>query len=238
MLKKGKETYKKAKSSAKRQITHQIANLPSLENPPDKGECRRIALWAFWTLNMLLNVIYMGMSFATCSRLVKNFDDLQLTIQNHTWRAPIAAAALGATMVLVFNVISCIVLVRKSINRSGPGFGYGFIMAWTFVMFFYCLLCGLVLDAFSSTVQSDLESQTSWSGYYTEIYSGTVIFAYICSGMFIVFFLLLVVFQGGITKSMGMYDATTDEKRKLELAAVARYALENNMPANHQAVNI
>lgn len=32
--------------------------------------------------------------------------------------------------------------------RSGPGFGYGFIMAWCFVMAFFCLLCGLVTSGF------------------------------------------------------------------------------------------
>lgn len=212
---------KKAKKAAEKQIG-QMPTLQSMQE--DKGECRRVALWGFWTLNFLINIIYMGMSFATCSRLVKNFNDLQLTFSNHTWRAPIASAALGAIMVLIFNIMSCVVLMRKSINKSGPGFGYGFIMAWTFVMCFYCLLCGLVLDAFSSTVSSDMQAQTEWSGYYTEIYHGTIIFAYICSGMFMIFFLCLVIFQSGIQKSMGMYDANTDEKRKIELAAIARHA--------------
>jgi hypothetical protein len=60
-------------------------------------------------------------------------------------------------------------LHRKSINKSGPGFGYGFIMAWTFVMFFYCLLCGLVLDSFSTTVSADLESRESVIAYMSTV---------------------------------------------------------------------
>jgi hypothetical protein len=36
----------------------------------------------------------------------------------------------GGLMVIIFQIMSCAVLIRKSINKSGPSFGYGFIMAW------------------------------------------------------------------------------------------------------------
>lgn len=60
---------------------------------------------------------------------------------------------------MLWCLIPCAVpyLRRKSINKSGPGFGYGFIMAWCFVMMFFMLLCGLVLDSFSGTVTESLE---------------------------------------------------------------------------------
>lgn len=47
---------------------------------------------------------------------------------------------------------------RKSINKSGPGFGYGFIVAFCFTLAFFCLLCGLVLDGFQDVVKNQLES--------------------------------------------------------------------------------
>jgi hypothetical protein len=43
---------KKAQNVAKQQIA-QLPELPSFQNPPNQGECRRIALWAFWTLNLV-----------------------------------------------------------------------------------------------------------------------------------------------------------------------------------------
>mmetsp|Transcript_16518 Transcript_16518/g.35726 ORF Transcript_16518/g.35726 Transcript_16518/m.35726 type:complete len:230 (-) Transcript_16518:301-990(-) len=209
-------------------------SLPPLKVPENKKEWQRVALWSFWALNTLIDIIYMGMSFATSSRLSRHVGESTFGIASDAWRAPIAASTLGALMVLVFNIMSCVILIRKSINKSGPGFGYGFIMAWSFVMAFYCLLCGLVLDSFTTNVdfvtdQHELNNSTGWTSYYTQIYNGTIILAYICAGMFTIFFLCLVIFQGGITKTIGMYDAATDEKRKLELAAIAKHAQQSNM---------
>jgi hypothetical protein len=41
-------------------------------------------------------------------------------------------------------------------TKGGPGFGYGFIVAWAFVMSFFCLLCGLILQGFADTVEDKL----------------------------------------------------------------------------------
>jgi hypothetical protein len=59
-------------------------------------------------------------------------------------------------MVLLFNVLSCFILVKGSISQSGPGFGYGFIVAWCLVLSFFTLLCGLILDGFKGIVADEL----------------------------------------------------------------------------------
>ncbi len=43
---------------------------------------------------------------------------------------------------------------RKSLTQGGPGFGYGFIVAWAFVMSFFTLLCGLIVEGFKDTINS------------------------------------------------------------------------------------
>ena len=43
---------------------------------------------------------------------------------------------------------------RKSINRAGPGFGYGFIVAFCFCLSFFLLLAGLVMDSFRPAVKN------------------------------------------------------------------------------------
>lgn len=43
-------------------------------------------------------------------------------------------------------------------NRSGPGFGYGFLVAFCFTLSIFCLLCGLVLQGFQKVVSESLES--------------------------------------------------------------------------------
>lgn len=45
---------------------------------------------------------------------------------------------------------------RKSIAKSGPGFGYGFVVAWAFVMSFFSLMCGLIMQGFTGTVETQL----------------------------------------------------------------------------------
>ncbi|GFH27654.1 uncharacterized protein HaLaN_26015, partial [Haematococcus lacustris] len=271
-----------------------MEKLTKLKNAPT-GECRRIMLWMFWTLNM-------------------SYTDLQIAFENTAWRAPIAASILGGLMVLTFNIMSCVVLIRwvihfvhcnslmpcavvpcitvdimqtivhrKSINRSGPSFGYGFVMAWCFVMAFFTFLCGLVLDSFGGWAQGTsrpsclackqpchdqqwpavdlcvqrhasyrlIDDGANWCGHHVKSVStcvcvqamlskstwrkrltgrligrvpttvGTVALAFICSAMYMKFFLGMIIFQGGISKTIGLYDVKTDQKRKVELG-VAR----------------
>jgi hypothetical protein len=55
----------------------------------------------------------------------------QLLCSECPWkRSPAVRDTTGGLMVIIFQIMSCAVLIRKSINRSGPSFGYGFIMAW------------------------------------------------------------------------------------------------------------
>jgi hypothetical protein len=135
-------------------------------------------------------------------------------ISNNIWRAPIAACALGGLMVVLFNLMAFIVLLRsarkrmgwvacrmmhqpgagqpateaelqhphadasahlstrpcpalsscrKSIaKKAGAGFGEGFVVAWSFVMAFFCLLAGLVLQGFTTTVDTQLTAGALW----------------------------------------------------------------------------
>jgi hypothetical protein len=47
----------------------------------------------------------------------------------------------------------------KSIEKRGPGLGYGFVSAMCFTLAFFVLLCGLVLDGFRETVAAELEAK-------------------------------------------------------------------------------
>lgn len=188
----------------------------------EPGECKRIILWCTWVLNLLISAVYVLMSWATCNKLVFYFQELKVGYSNHIWRAPIAAAALGGVMVATFQLLSCFILIRKSLNKNtGPGFGYGFIVAWCFVLSFLTLLCGLVMQGFTSVVQEQLQPQTNWTSRDTGAFQGTYCFAYICSGMFLFFFLCLLIFQTGVTKQLGIYEQMLAHKRFLEMNALA-----------------
>eukprot|EP00879_Flechtneria_rotunda_P019795 GHRR01020807.1.p1 GENE.GHRR01020807.1~~GHRR01020807.1.p1 ORF type:complete len:193 (+),score=56.80 GHRR01020807.1:314-892(+) len=170
------------------------------------GEGRRIILWMCWVTNMLITTIYYILSFATTANLVKSYKLLNIAISNEVWRAPVAASLLGGLLVLLFNILSCAILIRKSIHKGGPGFGYGFVCSFCLALAFFCLLCGLVLDGFKDVVQDELEVKLpdSWSKVNTGAYLGTIGFAYLCFVMFVLFFFALVVFQGAVTEELGL----------------------------------
>lgn len=98
------------------------------------------------------------------------------------------------------------ILIRKSIQKAGPGFGYGFVCAFCFTLAFFCLLCGLVLDGFKDTVKTQMQVKLadSWSQYNTGEYLGTIAFAYICFVMFSLFFFALIFFQGAVNEELGL----------------------------------
>ncbi|KAG2487183.1 hypothetical protein HYH03_014161 [Edaphochlamys debaryana] len=133
--------------------------------------------------------------------------------KNRQWRGPLAATFLGALLVFGFNIFSCIILVKKSINRSGPGFGYGFLVAFCFTLSFFMLLVGLIMDSFIDTVRSSLQAATdvsSWTKYSTELYIGTEVFCFICAAMFMIFFLALVIMQSAVTDHLGINNEMTN----------------------------
>jgi menaquinone-dependent protoporphyrinogen IX oxidase len=72
----------------------------------------------------LVDAVYVIMAWATATNLanasgnlhIETWKDAQSTVRsfvsNNIWRAPIAACALGGLMVVLFNLLSCIVLLR------------------------------------------------------------------------------------------------------------------------------
>ena len=59
---------------------------------------------------------------------------------------------------------------------------------------------------FSCPRSPDTPVAHCWNAH-AQIYKGTVIFSYICSAMFLLFFLCLIVFQGGLSKTMGLCES-------------------------------
>lgn len=43
--------------------------------------------------------------------------------------------------------------------RGAPGFGYGFVLAWAFVLSFFNLMCGLILEGFKDVIKAELEKR-------------------------------------------------------------------------------
>ncbi|KAI8464151.1 MAG: hypothetical protein J3K34DRAFT_441378 [Monoraphidium minutum] len=198
------------------------------------GEAKRTILWATWTLNLIVDGVYVLLCWITADNLSRASGNLHIEngwkdvsqsakafVSNNIWRAPIAACALGGLMVVLFNLLSCLVLVRRSIARTGPGFGYGFVVAWAFVMSFFTLMCGLILEGFKDVVSSELEKTENWTALATGAFQACYGFSYVVSGLFMLFFLIMLVFQGAVTKELGIYDAMAQGKRLAEMNALA-----------------
>ncbi|KAI8477037.1 MAG: hypothetical protein J3K34DRAFT_516008 [Monoraphidium minutum] len=159
-----------------------------------------------WVVNMIVTSIYYVLSFVTSTNLVKSYKLLDISISNQIWRAPVAASVLGGLLVLLFNLLSCAVLIRKSVEKRGPGFGYGFVVAMCFTLAFFVLLCGLVLDGFRETVVTELQAKLAgtWGKYSTGAYNGTIAFSYLCFIMFMLFCFALIVFQTAVSEELGI----------------------------------
>ncbi|EFJ43339.1 hypothetical protein VOLCADRAFT_106917 [Volvox carteri f. nagariensis] len=172
-------------------------------------EAFRIIIWMCWVANMIVTTIYYLLSAVTFYKLLnasqQSILNPKLLEIDRIWRAPLAACLLGSLLVFGFNMFSCCILLKKSINRSGPGFGYGFMVAFCFTLAFFCLLVGLTMDGFKQTIRGALENDvTAWGKYSTDLYIGAEVFAFICFAMFILFFLILVIFQGAVSDHLGI----------------------------------
>lgn len=188
-------------------------------------ECFRIALWMCWVTNMLFTTIYYLLSGVTAFKLVAAANqivakDAKTLVLNRVWRAPIAATGLAALLVFGFNMFSCCILIKKSLNRSGPGFGYGFMVAFCFTLSFFSLLVGLIMDSFREVVHTTLEGKVAaWSKYTTELFIGTEVFAFLCFVLFILFFLALVIFQSAVSDQLGITQAMSNPYVPLDVPA-------------------
>jgi len=178
-------------------------------------EGRRIVLWMSWVINMLVTTVYYILCFATANYIVQGFNELnagvkgsdvfkKLGVSNNIWRAPIASCVLGGILTLIFNLLGCIILLKKTINRGGPGFGYGFLTSFCFTISFFSLLCGLVLESFSQTALDQLSALPSWGTLQSGTYQACMGFAFLCFVMFLLFFLVLVIFQSAVSEQLGM----------------------------------
>lgn len=121
---------------------------PKNENKPPKKHVKK---------RKLVTSLYYALSFATSSNLLRSYRQLDIPLSNEIWRAPIAAAVLGGLLALFFNLVSCAVLAKKTVDRRGGGFGFGFVAAMCASLAFFSLLCGLVLDGFKDVVRSELQ---------------------------------------------------------------------------------
>jgi hypothetical protein len=55
----------------------------------------------------------------TC-RKSQSYKLLDISVSNQIWHAPVAAAVLGGLLVLLFNLLSCAVLIRCVRGRRQP----------------------------------------------------------------------------------------------------------------------
>eukprot|EP00798_Chlamydomonas_sp_ICE-L_P021616 gene21616-28616_t len=176
-----------------------------------KGEAARIILWMCWVTQWLISSIYVALALITFAKLweasAEVFVDTADLVKNKIWRAPMASCLLSALLVIGFDLMSCITLIKKSINRAGPGFGYGFIVAFCFSLSSFLLLCGLVLDGFKKVVVDVLEQPGavgSWTKYSSDLYMGTFVFAIITFCSFLLFGIALMVLQSGMSDHLGI----------------------------------
>mmetsp|Transcript_4537 Transcript_4537/g.7717 ORF Transcript_4537/g.7717 Transcript_4537/m.7717 type:complete len:333 (-) Transcript_4537:930-1928(-) len=191
-----------------------------------KGGCNReaarVVLWMLWVTVWLLTSIYVLLAVITFAQLWQAASELSYGLKdithNKIWRAPLASLVLSALLTFGFNMTSCVTLIKKSVNRAGPGFSYGFMVAFSFSLSFFLLLCGLVLDGFRHEVKQSLEPQTyangttyggvsNWSTYNSQAFIGTEVLALLSFCTYFLFGFALVFLQSAISDQLGINSA-------------------------------
>lgn len=123
----------------------------------------------------------------------------------------------------LFNLVSCLVLMRRSYLRAAPGFGYGFVLAWAFVLSFLTLLIGIVLQGFDKVVATQLEGAgaENWTPLATGTFRAAYGLSYVCAALYAVFSLALLALQRQVGEGLGIHDALRAHDRAAEASAVA-----------------
>ncbi|KAL6747760.1 hypothetical protein V8C86DRAFT_2899110 [Haematococcus lacustris] len=186
-------------------------------------EAGRIILWMVWVTVWLITSIYVALSVITFGKLWQAASEFSYgpkdLAKSKIWRAPLTSLVLGSLLTFGFNLMSCVTLIKKSVNRGGPGFGYGFMVAFAFSLSFFLLLCGLVLDGFRDEVRTRLEPQTfpngtttgahSWSTYSSETFVGAEVLSLLSFVTYFLFAIVLVVLQSTVNEQLGIDNAST-----------------------------
>jgi hypothetical protein len=68
----------------------------------------------------------------------------------------------------------------------------------------------------------------NWTQLATGAFQACYGFSYVVAALFMLFFLILLVFQGAVTKELGIYDQMQSQKRLAEMNALASGGVHMN----------
>lgn len=68
----------------------------------------------------------------------------------------------------------------------------------------------------------------NWTQLATGAFQAAYGFSYVVAALFMLFFLILLVFQGAVTKELGIYDQMQSQKRLAEMNALASGGMHMN----------
>lgn len=105
----------------------------------------RTCIWILWVTTTLITGTYAALSLVTFSNIYNTYDDEEDDDIAKELRAVLAASFFGSVMVFAFAVFAFLIILGKTIFRTGAGFSYGFITSSAIHMAITSLLCGLVL---------------------------------------------------------------------------------------------
>mmetsp|Transcript_10844 Transcript_10844/g.45556 ORF Transcript_10844/g.45556 Transcript_10844/m.45556 type:complete len:197 (+) Transcript_10844:50-640(+) len=158
----------------------------------------RKILWVAWTWNALVQTIWGLLAVVQgqkISKLYDTFEENDRTSANLV-TGIVATCAWAVVLIGLFLIFSLVVLLRKTIAKTGAGFSYGLIVGSAIHMFFVLGEAGVSLYSHERWL-NDL-GDAVWTGKDNEMFAAVAGFGLFAACCFLVLAILMIVYMSAV----------------------------------------
>lgn len=112
----------------------------------------------------------------------------------------VANISWGIVLNALFLIFSLVVLLRKTIAKTGAGFSYGIIVGSAIHLFFAQCEVAIALDAHDKWLKQSLADSTVWASQDNNTYRGVYVLGFLSSISYLVFAVIMIVCMKAVMK--------------------------------------
>jgi len=112
----------------------------------------------------------------------------------------VANISWGIVLNALFLIFSLVVLLRKTIAKTGAGFSYGLIVGSAIHLFFAQCEVAIALDAHDKWLKQTLADSTVWASQDNNTYRGVYVLGFLSSISYLIFAVIMIVCMKAVMK--------------------------------------
>mmetsp|Transcript_3620 Transcript_3620/g.14779 ORF Transcript_3620/g.14779 Transcript_3620/m.14779 type:complete len:200 (+) Transcript_3620:74-673(+) len=170
------------------------------------GWTYRKTLWWSWIWNALIACLFSGCGIVVAQKLNKlewvtnaATGEVDETSDKLTGGL-VANIAWGIILNALFLIFSLVVLLRKTIAKTGAGFSYGVIVGSAIHMFFAQCEVAIALDSHDKWLKQSLAESTDWASQDNNTYRGMYVLGFVSSVSYLIFAVVMIVCMKAVMK--------------------------------------